>query len=108
MPQRIEAENKLKQLFISKGGKPERNCPHYFSLGSSPVFELLYKNNFQTIKIPVADFTESELCFCINDSLWTMAESRNPGMMFNNRWFEGDVYSYKETCAILEELELNV
>lgn len=107
MPQRIEAETRVRALYTAKFGKPERAVPHYFTLGASPVLERIYKNNFRKVVLPVDAFDPHELCFCINDSLWTMANSHNPDAKWNNRWFEGKLYTYAETCAILEELGIN-
>lgn len=104
MPQRLEAEATMRALYTAKFGKPERQVPHYFTLGHSPVLERIYKNNFRKVVLPVNAFEPHELCFCINDSLWTMAASHNPEAKWNNRWFEGKLYTYAETCAILDEL----
>lgn len=104
MPQRLEAEAKMRALYTEKFGKPERPVPHYFTLGHSPVLERIYKNNFRKVVLSVNAFEPHELCFCINDSLWTMAASHTPDAKWNNRWFEGNLYTYAETCAVLDEL----
>lgn len=108
MPQRLEAERNLRNSFISKGGKPERTSPHYFTLGFSPLFEKLYSNKAAKEIFKVDHFSPDELCFCLNDSLWTMAESKDPQQKFNCRWFEGQVYSYAEAAEILTGLRVDV
>lgn len=39
---RKQTESKLRQLFEERGGKPERQSPHYFVLGECPWFSGLY------------------------------------------------------------------
>ncbi|TND05127.1 MAG: hypothetical protein FD123_3747 [Bacteroidetes bacterium] len=107
MSQRIAAEEKMHGLFIAKGGKPERKSPHYFTLGDSPMLEMIYKNNFRKVTLPVTGFDDSELCFSLGDSLWTMADSQKPGFSWTNRWFEGQLYTYDEAAAILRELKVD-
>lgn len=108
MPQRLEAEKNLREHFLAKGGKPQRQSPHYFTLGFSPLFERMYEGSAERVIRKVQDFGEDALCFCLNDSLWTMASSHDPAQQFRNRWFEGTVYSYAETVSILTALGLDV
>lgn len=108
MPQRLDAEQRLRTLHTERFGTPARSAPHYFTLGRSPVLEWIYKEQYKTVQIPVNTFSEHELSFCINDSLWTMAASRKPGTSWNNRWFEGRLYTYHEVCDVLRELGVDV
>lgn len=39
---RAETETKMRELFIARGGAPERKYPHYFVLGECPWFANLY------------------------------------------------------------------
>ncbi len=105
--QRVVAEQALRKAYIEKGGNPKRKSPHYFTLGRSIGFEWVYKENFKTIEIPIA-LVESELYFSIGDTLWTFAESHNPDAKWENKWYQGKLYNYRETLEILNELKVDL
>jgi hypothetical protein len=106
-PQRKEAEFNLREAFINKGGNPERKSPHYFSLGRSLGYEWIYKHNFKSIDIQIESIS-SEIYFSIGDTLWTFAKSYNPEVEFENKWYQGKLYNYKETIQIIEELGVDL
>jgi hypothetical protein len=105
--QRKEAEQNLRKAFIAKGGKPQRQSPHYFTLGRSIGYEWMYKDKFQTIDILLSAI-KSELYFSIGDTLWTFARSHNPEVTFEKKWFQGKLFTYEETSEIIKELELDL
>lgn len=105
--QRKEAESNLRQAFINKGGNPERTSPHYFTLGRSIGYEWIYKNNFKTVEIPI-DLVENDLYFSIGDTLWAFAKSRNPEVDWKNKWYQGKLFSYKETVELVKELNVDL
>lgn len=104
--QRREAEKKLRELYIQKGGQPKRNAPHYFVLGKSPIWEDIHQN-FKFLQFNISEI-ETELYFSIGDSLWTMAQSQNPDQKWENKWYQGKLYDYQETCEILNELKVDL
>lgn len=106
-PQRREAELKLRQLHNEKGIITERESPHYFVLGRSPALEWIYNNNFKTIELPVKEIA-SGLLFSIGDTLWTMAKSQDPSQTWENKWYQGKLYSYQETIEIIRELNIDI
>ena len=106
-PQREEAEEALRKAFKAKGQTPERQSPHYFTLGKSIAFEWLYKDNFHTVEIPV-EACKSELLFSIGDTLWTFANSRNPEVKWTNKWYQGQLYNHKETLEIIREIGVDM
>lgn len=105
--QRKEAEANLRKAVIAKGVNPKRQSPHYFTLGRSVNFEWLYKDEFEVIDIPL-NLIESEIYFSIGDTLWTFAESRNPDAHFEKQWYHGQLYTYAETCEIIQEIGLDL
>lgn len=106
-PQRQEAEKNLMKAYLEKGGKPERQAPHFFSLGRSKGIEFGYGNNFKTIIIPI-ELIKHEAYFSIGDTLWTFSKSYAPDIIYENNWFQGKIYTYDETVEILKELALDV
>jgi hypothetical protein len=105
--QREEAEKNLRKAYAERGGNPQRTSPHYFTLGRSISYEWIYKNEFRTVEIPI-DLVKNDLCFSIGDTLWTFAKSRNPKVFFENKWYQGKMYSYKETCEIIKEIQVDL
>jgi hypothetical protein len=104
--QREKAEQRLRESYIERGGKPELAVPYYFMLGHSEKFEQIYKGNFKKIKLSIpADFPN--LHFSIGDSLWTFAKSEQPNQHWENQWFQGKLYNYNETVDILKKLEID-
>lgn len=105
--QRKEAEENMLKAYIERGGKPERTAPHYFSLGESLGMEFVYNNNFKKIIAPIAEF-KTEVLFSIGDTLWTFANSQNPDQQWENKWYQGKLYTYAETCAIIKKINLDL
>lgn len=60
---RRRTETKLRDLFVSRGGKPERKSPHYFLLGDCEWFAGLYPDpksvmlDWQALPREIASFT---------------------------------------------------
>ena len=105
--QRKEAEENLKKEVIRLGGNPKRNSPHYFCLGKSLGMEFVYNNDFKTLIVPIKDI-KSEIYFSIGDTLWTFAKSKNPDQKWENKWYQGKLYNYKETIEIIKKIKLDI
>ncbi|TBN15759.1 hypothetical protein EYD46_11600 [Hyunsoonleella pacifica] len=106
-PQRKEAERNLLKSFIEKGGKPERNSPHYFCLGKSKGIELGYNNDFKTVELPI-ELVEKDVLFSIGDTLFTFSKSHTEKIKWKNEWYQGKLYNYEETVEIIKELKLDL
>ena len=70
-------------------------------------YEWIYKHNFKSIDIQIESIS-SEIYFSIGDTLWTFAKSYNPEVEFENKWYQGKLYNYKETIQIIEELGVDL
>jgi hypothetical protein len=105
--QRRNAESKMRRLFIERGGKPERNSPHYFTLGQSEIWKDIYHHNISSIELSIPpDFPH--LYFSLGDSVWCFAESKDPNQQWENQWFQGMLYNYSEVGLILKELKIDL
>ena len=68
---RRATEVKLRDLFVVAGGKPERDAPHYFVLGSSKWFQGLSRD-MQQLVIPLDALPDSATSMTIPDSMTSM------------------------------------
>jgi hypothetical protein len=68
---RLATEAKLRDLFVSAGGEPEREAPHYFVLGSSKWFRGLARD-MQQVVIPLAALPDRATSMTIPDSVTAM------------------------------------
>lgn len=106
-PQRKEAEQNLRKVYIEKGGKPERKAPHYFYLGRSKIVEFMFNGNFKTIELPI-ELVEKEVVFSIGDSIHTFSKPYKEGIKWENKWYQGKLYNFEETVEIIKQLELDL
>lgn len=105
--QRKNAEKRIRELFIEKGGKPNRNSPHYFCLGKSNLWTKTYLERTKFVSIPISN-DEPDIFYSIGDSLWCFAKSEDPNQKWENQWFQGTLFTLDEVEAILEELEIDL
>lgn len=71
IPLRLAIEEKLRTLFLAAGGKPERQAPHYFVLGSSKWFEGLYPSTKKVV-LPISDLDSTTTSITLPDSFTAM------------------------------------
>jgi hypothetical protein len=64
---RHDTEKRLRELFISAGGKPERLVPHYFVLGESLWFSGLYPET-KYVTLPIDKLSPLTVSFTYPDS----------------------------------------
>ena len=68
---RVNHERHLREGFIRKGGHPSRGHPVYAILGESPTGPHDLENEYAwKIRIPLADFSQDDVCFTYPDSLY--------------------------------------
>jgi hypothetical protein len=95
---RRELEEKIRRLFLEKGGKPQRDRPHYFILGACAWVKSWYENG-QACCIPLAEFSPDAVSFTYGDSF--------PAMRFQDgRPYRGKVYSLAELPALVQQYGL--
>ena len=74
---RKSVENKLRELFIKRGGKPTRQYPIYFVLGESKWFQHL-NTDHQYIQIPISELPKDKVSITFPDSYLTMSAKEKP------------------------------
>jgi hypothetical protein len=85
---RRELEERIRALFVAKGGQPWRARPHYFILGACPWVRSWYVEG-QELRIPLAWFAPGRVSFTYGDSF--------PAMRFSDgRPYRGQVYTLSE------------
>ena len=95
---RKEYEQKARELFILKGGKPRRLVPQYMVVESCEWLNRWYFES-EYIKINVNEFDEDTISFTYGDLFPTFMV--NDGMEYRNQ-----VYTYTEIVKIIEKYNL--
>ncbi|MGN7358119.1 hypothetical protein ACTHPF_15190 [Paenibacillus sp. SAF-054] len=95
---RRELENKARELFTYKGGKPTSMYPHYMTLGACEWIKEWYKNGKQ-IKIPITEFNEDSISFTYGDLFPTMRYK-------DGKEYRGQVYTLSEINEMLNKYGL--
>ncbi len=90
---RRELEERIRALFIRKGGRPIRARPHYLILGSCPWLITWYADGREA-RIPLTTFTPEAVSFTYGDSF--------PAMRYQDgRPYRGCVYTLAELPALV-------
>lgn len=76
---RKQTESKLRQLFEERGGKPERQSPHYFVLGECPWFSELYPDA-EMVQLDWRKLPAKQTSFTYPDSFVSMRLGPNYGL----------------------------
>lgn len=94
---RLYYEEILRKEFMKKGGKIERQVPHYMTLGHSPWLSTWYEN-CQYIKISIEEFDIATLSFTYGDSHPTFSERIKDGKEYRKK-----LYFYDEILKVIEK-----
>ena len=97
LPRRKELEQIVHKLFVEKGGKPEKDTPHYFVIGECPWLATWYEQA-DYIKIPIKEFDLQTVSFTYGDTFPTFSPSVTDGMEYRNT-----VYTYEEALMLIEK-----
>jgi hypothetical protein len=97
MALRRATEAKLRDLFVARGGRPERAHPHYFVLGQSPWFQGLYSEP-REFTLPISALPPQATCFTYPDSIAAMSLGAEYGL-------ELFPQPYHDQVFLLDELE---
>ncbi len=90
-------ENRIRSMFIEKGGKPTRKTPHYMIIGECGYCNTWYKNpNY--IKIPVKEFDMDTVSFTYGDSFPTFDPTHG-----DKSEYRQNIYTYDEIKKIIEK-----
>ena len=91
---RRELEQRVRCLFIQKGGKPQRRHPHYFIVGESPWLKSWYQDG-QVLCVPLAVFSAEIVSFTYGDTF--------PATRFaDGKPYRGQVYTLAELPMLVE------
>lgn len=97
---RRTCEEILRREFARKGGRMERQSPHYLVVEHSPWLSTWFENG-TFLKIPVEDFDKRTLSFTYGDSMPTFSPFINDGKEYRKK-----LYNYEEILDIIERYGL--
>ena len=98
---RRATEVKLRDLFVAAGGRPERDAPHYFVLGSSDWFRGLARG-MRELTIPLTALPEAGTSMTIPDSVTSMGLGGDFGIPVDPRPHHGRVFRLPEFADAIE------
>ena len=78
MDLRRRTEARLRELFVTVGGRPERPAPHYFVLGDSPWYEGLAEQ-MERVQLPLSALPPGQTSITYLDSFTAMEAGASPG-----------------------------
>lgn len=105
MQLRTLTETKLRNLFISRGGNPQRLAPHYFVLGESFWFKNLH-SDMEEIRIPLAYLADRAVSFTYPDSFVAMGFMPQFNMEVASKPYHGNVYFLHELTEVINKFGL--
>ena len=97
LPRRHELEKLVRGMFIEKGGKPEKETPHYFVIGECPWLATWYEQA-DYIKISINEFDMKTVSFTYGDTFPTFSPN-----VTNDMEYRRTVYTYDEILKIIEK-----
>jgi len=97
LSQRREMENKVRELFIKKGGKPKRAFPYYMTVGEDKYLSTWF-NEPCSLKIDISEFDLDTVSFTYGDMFPVFNPKLNDGKEYRN-----NVYKYDEIVKIIEK-----
>ncbi|MCX2680497.1 hypothetical protein OOZ15_11140 [Galbibacter sp. EGI 63066] len=102
---RFSLENRIREQFILKGGKPNRIDPFYFTLGECEWAKLWYVNP-SVIKIPLSDFEAEHISFTYPDSMVSFQFYDEPKLATYRKDYNGQVFLLSEINNLIREYGL--
>lgn len=92
---RKDLEQRARDIFISKGGKPIRSTPYYMTLGKCPWLREWYKEG-QVLEICIDEFDIHTISFTYGDLF--------PTMRFQDgKSYRGQIYTKEEIYKVIEQ-----
>lgn len=98
---RFGLEKRLKEQFISKGGKPNRDDPFYFTLGECEWAKSWYINP-GVVKIRLSDFKSEHISFTYPDSMVSFQFCDEPKLATYRKDANGKVFLLNEIEEIIK------
>lgn len=97
--ERKKSELLIREMFISKGGRPEKNYPHYFILGQSLIQKSTHLN-MQEITISLNEIPTELISFTYPDSMASFDLEKDEKYKMP---YHGKVFNRKELENIIKE-----
>ena len=91
-------EERLRRLFVARGGRPERSAPHYFILGKCEWFKQLAPDTKEVV-VPLGDLPAPVTSFTYLDSFEAMGFGADFGVP------RQDARPYNDRVYLIDELE---
>lgn len=107
MELRRRTEALMRERFVTRGGRPLREAPHYFVLGSSPWFEGSAPD-IEAVVLPLADLPGAQTSFTYPDSFTAMGLLSDYGLPHEPRPYHGEVFRLTELGAVLAQYGMPV
>jgi len=98
-------EERLRELFIARGGRPERSAPHYFCLGSCAWFKGLY-GGLEEVVVPLSALPSEATSVTLPDSVTAMGLGVRFGLPDDSRPYHGRVFLLEELPELVAEYGL--
>jgi hypothetical protein len=95
---RIEAH--MRELFLAKGGRPERAHPHYLILGE---FSLWESDGSRKVQIPLARVPAGLVSFTFTDSFFNFRATNLRGHAIPRRPYHGQLFTREELPDAIRE-----
>ena len=99
---RFALEKRLKDQFISKGGKPNRDDPFYFTLGECEWAKSWYVNP-GVVKIPLSAFNADHISFTYPDSMVSFQFHDEPKLAAYKKDENGKVFLLNEIEEVINK-----
>ena len=103
MERRHRNENKLKTLFMQKGGTIKRHAPHYLVIEHSPWLSTWFEDSC-FVKIPIDEFDTNTISFTYGD-MFPVFNTMSQHKMSDKEW-HNTVYTYDEILEIIDKYGL--
>ncbi|KAA1245139.1 hypothetical protein [Aquimarina sp. RZ0] len=99
---RFALEKRLKNEFISKGGKPKRENPFYFTLGECNWLKSCYHTP-GVVKIPLDNFKSEQISFTYPDSMVSFQFFDEPKLKKYKKEYNGKVFVRQEMETVIKK-----
>lgn len=96
---RKRCEDRLKKMFLAKGGNPRKNYPHYFVLGQSSILKSL-ANDTRELNFALGDFPEDQISFTYPDSMASFDLENDEKFKMP---YHGKVFTLSEIINLIQE-----
>lgn len=90
-------ENRVRSMFVEKGGKPTRQTPHYMIIGKCDFCKTWYKCA-DYIKVPIKEFDMNTVSFTYGDTFPTFDPTHG-----DKSEYRQNIYTYDEIKKIIEK-----